>query len=282
MVIIFAFGKLTARDVGLRLRQLPLGLCLVMVAWEAVQLVQLALNLVVYKTVIFDPDLVRNGWFQTIGLFTTYFISAGLAEEIGFRGFLLPQLHLKFKGQWRLLKAVLVSEGAFALLHIPARLSAGVSIANLADNLFLTFLAGLFFVFIYLETNNLFLAVGLHTLYDMPTPLFKPLFDQRFLLILVLVTFYLVWKLSSKKQTRQLIVPDLRDYDLPIFLILLEIVLTSVSRVSVILIEMALTLWVLVLLQIALHILIPIAPIFMLLGLIVVTEALLPPKRSLV
>ena len=101
-----------------------------------------------------------------------------LAEETVFRGFFFPQFYYKFGkrlGRVRaLVTAALVSQVAFALLHLPNRLFVkGVPSSELLGDQVQLVVMGLVFLAIYVVTRNLFVAVGIHALANDPAPLIQ-------------------------------------------------------------------------------------------------------------
>ena len=100
-----------------------------------------------------------------------------LFEEIAYRGFLFPQLYLRLAGcgsaRKRLGLALLISQGLFALSHIPNRIYLGMTPSEIALDLLMLLGWGTIYTLIYLRTDNLFIVVGIHALGNTPTTLFK-------------------------------------------------------------------------------------------------------------
>jgi membrane protease YdiL (CAAX protease family) len=99
---------------------------------------------------------VLPGTEEEIRWFTLLCISAGICEEILFRGFFLPFLH---HGPWPLswTLALLVSSLSFGLNHLYQGISGVLSTA----------LAGLAFGIVFLLTGNLVLPILLHIAVDL-------------------------------------------------------------------------------------------------------------------
>jgi membrane protease YdiL (CAAX protease family) len=64
---------------------------------------------------------------------------------------------------------LVISQGLFALVHIPIRIYGGTDVVLLVPNLLYLLFLGSFFAFIYMRTGNLFFAVGVHSLLNAPT-----------------------------------------------------------------------------------------------------------------
>ena len=72
----------------------------------------------------------------------------------------------------RLVLALLVSQGLFALSHVPNRIYLGMKPDEIALDLLMLLGWGTLYALIYLRTNNLFIVVGIHALGNTPTTLF--------------------------------------------------------------------------------------------------------------
>lgn len=86
---------------------------------------------------------------------------------------------------------LVLSQSIFALIHIPNRLLNGFTLLETLPNLFIVFLLGVLFAMVYLITDNLFLAMGVHTLINMPLLIFDGLIS--FWMVLVLSVLVLIF-----------------------------------------------------------------------------------------
>ncbi len=173
--VMFIRGGLRLYDVGLIMRRLGGGVVFTLAFWGAAQLVHLLAGLLYRGYVAFSPALNDPGFM--IGLVLAQIFGNALFEEIAYRGFLFPQLYLwlgeRQRNPWkRLGLALLISQGAFALSHIPNRIYLGMTPDAIAFDLLLLLTWGVFYTIIYLRTDNLFVVVGAHAMGNVPTTLF--------------------------------------------------------------------------------------------------------------
>ena len=148
--------------------------------WVVTQLVTLATSLWSGQ-----PLQLAAGWSAgafggaMLGPLLAQLLGNALMEESNFRGFLWPQLVLRFARRlpapWALVLGAVVSQLVFSAMHVPIRLYNGADAATLAAMLLNLFLIGLVFCLIYAWTRNLFIVVGYHALLNTPTPVFEPL-----------------------------------------------------------------------------------------------------------
>jgi len=175
--LMFLAGRLRPRDVGLTTSSLRVGVLVTLGLWGASQLIGLVVNLILTGSIQLDTLWHERGTGFIFGSLIAQVFGNALQEEIVYRGFLLNQLVLKLR---RLVKrpgvaiaaALLVSQAVFALMHIPVRLLYGFTAAELPMILLMPLLLGLFFSLVYHRTGNLFIAVGVHTLNNIPLALF--------------------------------------------------------------------------------------------------------------
>ncbi len=129
-----------------------------------------------------------------------------LYEEIAYRGFLFPQVWARLAARWparpgrALVAALLGSQALFALRHVPIRILQGFDPVDLAISLAMVLAIGVIYALLYLRTQNLFLVIGVHALYDAPTALFAPtLVGSSLLLLAATVVTLLVWPRVTRR-----------------------------------------------------------------------------------
>jgi membrane protease YdiL (CAAX protease family) len=207
VVVMFGLGKLRASDVGLVWTRLLAGLVFTAGLWLLVQMTQLALELAANGTVTLAPAWSELGIPAVLGTLLGQLFGNALYEDIGYRGFLLPQVLTRLNHRWPeratrgLVVALIVTQGLFALRHIPGDILAGISGADLALDLLRVLGLGVLYALLYLRTNNLFLVIGVHALGDAPVPLFmSTLVGSSTLVLVFAVVALLVWPLFTRKQ----------------------------------------------------------------------------------
>ena len=174
-VIILRFGGLRLADLGLVFRHIPVGIAYTLGIWSAAQVILLIAGWLTYDTISLSPDWINPG--LVIGILLAQIVGNALFEEIAYRGFLFPQIYLRLSrlrdSRWsRLALALLISQGLFALSHIPNRIYLGMKPGEITLDLLMLLGWGALYTLIYLRTNNLFIVVGIHALGNTPTTLF--------------------------------------------------------------------------------------------------------------
>src|SRR5690606_19525312 len=164
--LLFAVGRLRPADVGLRARDVGGGLAFTAAYFG---LLQVALWVFAGLGGLEVVNLWAGVGAATAGyLLLAQLIGNALYEEVAFRGFLLPQLFVKFRRLGRavaIVLAALASQFLFALAHVPNRLwISGLSPAELPGALLPLFLLRLHFAALYLLTGHPFVVVGVHAI----------------------------------------------------------------------------------------------------------------------
>ncbi len=143
-------------------------------------------------------------------------IGTSFVEETFFRGFLLPQVFLRASRLWRkglsLGVAFLISLALFVVSHVPRLLSeADLAGGSMTESLFWTVRFGSILTLTFLVTRNLFVCVGLHSLWNArPTLIEAPW--QSIDRIWWALTFALLigWWLAALARSRHPKVPSTR------------------------------------------------------------------------
>lgn len=191
-VILFGWGRLRPSDVGLEWRKLPAGLLAVGLIWLALQGVGLLCSQLFHGSAIWHPQWEAYPTAVVIGWLNGTLFGVAVVEEIGFRGFLIPQFWVRLNGRWRLATAVVLSQLSFAAMHIPQLIHEQLPPAAFASRAGMVFLLGVVFALIYLLSDNLFIAMAFHGLHDSPTLLFNSNPVGQYALIFVLEILFIL------------------------------------------------------------------------------------------
>ena len=177
LVFLRAAGGLRLSDVGLT-SSLPRALLFTALLWALTQL-GIALWQLGASGQIFWNGAWRDPGAAVVAesLYSQLFGNA-LYEEIVFRGFILVQIYLfmqRRQVRHPFVTTLLTSQLFFALIHVPLQVK-GFSRGwlELLPWILATGVAGVIFAALYLKTQNLFIGVGFHALFNTPTQLFAP------------------------------------------------------------------------------------------------------------
>jgi uncharacterized protein len=196
--VIFAYARLAPGDIGLKWAQLPVGVAYTLGLWALTQAINGLVGLLGTGQLQFNAAWTQAGATVLLGALLAQVAGNALIEEAGWRGFLLPQLHLRLSaglGRGRgLILAVLGAQLLFALMHIPNRLlNERLALDELLLSLAFVFVLGIFFAAIYLRTGNLFLAIGVHALFNTPTALFASVLPSQAVLGALTILVLVAW-----------------------------------------------------------------------------------------
>jgi membrane protease YdiL (CAAX protease family) len=199
--------KLSLQDIGIVWRKLPFAMLLWVGIWLLVQGIELVAGVLLQGNAEIDPAW-SGGGLAIVALLVGHLLGTALYEKMAFRGFLLrqcfPSLHRWTKNRQVLSTAlaILVSQLAFTLFHVPWKLlTQGWSI-NLVGELSGVLLTGIVYSFLYLRTDNLFLVMGVHALGNAPTSLISPSIGTPNLLLLITVMIWILWPWVKKREEK--------------------------------------------------------------------------------
>ncbi|MEK3686806.1 CPBP family intramembrane glutamic endopeptidase [Paenibacillus sp. FSL R10-2736] len=167
IIYLWAMGRIPLRDLGLRREKLLAGCLWTFVFWLAVNVMSACINLIAGTALTWNHDLADFPNLFLGALLGQLFGNA-LLEEIIFRGFLFVQIHHWLSGTGkpssRIVKALLISQTVFALMHIPNRIYGGLSGMEFVYDFIQLVILGMLFALLYVLTRNLFIVVGVHSL----------------------------------------------------------------------------------------------------------------------
>jgi membrane protease YdiL (CAAX protease family) len=163
-------------EIGLDVAKLRPAIILTVLVWAGNQILLLIILAFTGYQIAINPQWTSDEWTRAAGAWLGQLFGNTPLEEVVFRGFLLPQCLLvalswmpRARDWIPVLVALIISQALFTALH---------AFFNLHDPhgqwlLLAQFVMGLLFAGVYLQTGNLFLAMGLHTLINNPGPLLK-------------------------------------------------------------------------------------------------------------
>lgn len=201
--VLLWYERLSLPDIGIAWEKLPFAVLFGIGAWLLIQGLEAVVSLIATGGTEIDPAWKESG-LATIGLLIGMLFGTALWEEIAFRGFLLRQCFLKF-GHWinnnRVLLAVvaiLISQMAFALFHVPWKLMTNGMSLYMVGELAGVLLTGVLYALLYLRTGNLFLVIIIHALGNAPTSLVAPTIGTPNLLLLFMMLLLIFWPRMKK------------------------------------------------------------------------------------
>jgi len=169
-------GRLSLRDLGWRWELLVPGLAATAVIWIVMQVIEVIAQLANNGQFTLSPSWSRVGVATVIGVLLGQTFGTAAGEETFFRGFLVPQLHMRFarmRGPIAIGAAIGLSQAVFALYHLPnlvlGNSGLGTGPMDIFTQLGLDFAIGVVFASLYVRTGNIFLVMGIHALQNAGT-----------------------------------------------------------------------------------------------------------------
>lgn len=198
LAILLLGGKLSLRDIGWKLEYLVPGLAATAALWIVMQLVEVIANVALNGQFQFSSSWSALAVATAVGVLAGQCFGTAVSEETFFRGFLLPQLRLKFNRMNTAVAlglAIIASQLAFSLYHLPNLIlgvsgDVGTGFSDIAVQLVIDFAIGVVFAAVYLRTGNLFLVMGIHALQNAGTSVVAtPIDPSQVMLTLAIIVF---------------------------------------------------------------------------------------------
>ena len=209
-LIIIWKNDINGKDLGIIKSKVILGIIITAVFWGVLQILNLVVMLIQVQAVDLDPTWEIYGFLPYFGDFIAQIFGNAFYEEMIFRGFLIPQFYFLFKKEEKssrktLIQALFASQVLFALKHVPIRLLSGSGIFIIFSIILLLGI-GFIFALIYLRTDNLFIAIGLHSIFNVSLSIFNVNNTINiFILIFILLIFWpkIENRIHFKKKDKQ-------------------------------------------------------------------------------
>ena len=175
-LLLVLIGRLRCNDLCLIRRRLLPAIAWVVGSWIVAQLFLLLVHL---GDVSIDPAWNGRVVAKISDLITGQLLGNALYEDVFWRAFLISQLvlllvrRMKWKFGTALTWAILVSSVLFALSHLPHDFAHGFSTSQIIYGQLGRLAAGLVLAGLFLLSNNIFIAIGIHGLVNDPLVLFE-------------------------------------------------------------------------------------------------------------
>jgi uncharacterized protein len=196
---LIVLGHLSFRDLGWKRENFVPGIAAAAVLWIVMQLVEVIADFAINGQFRLSPAWSGMGAGAMIGVLVGQSLGTAPAEETFFRGFLLPQLRVKFnrmKTGVAIGLAIVVSQLVFSLYHVPNLLlgnsgRVGTGSGDIATQLVLDLFIGVVFAALYIRTGNLFLVMGIHALQNAGTSLVATPIDPALVMFALAISVVL-------------------------------------------------------------------------------------------
>jgi uncharacterized protein len=172
--LLIGIYRIRPSEIGLDVAKLPAALVLIAILWAINQILLVSSFALLGQEIALNREWTDGRWSWEAGQWIGQLCGNTFLEEVLFRGFLLPQCILLMRiwmpimgPRMHIFAALVLSQGLFALPHVFFN-------ANQPEGQWLLlaqFVMGLMFAGVYIQTGNLFLAIGVHTLANNPGPL---------------------------------------------------------------------------------------------------------------
>ncbi len=197
--IIFWIARFRPFHLGMAWKNIKMGLLTTFFFWSMLQITQITYNYLSQGRIGF-----LNGWNQehlilVLGTFVVYTLTKALFDEITYRGLLMPQFHLKLQRYLNLpdhvtlALALFLSQAFYIIIQLPILNAGDTTEISSALTFTSVFFLSILNALIYLRTKNLYIAIGLHTLWFNPAFIVTPSVPHTFVLVIFAIGFILLW-----------------------------------------------------------------------------------------
>lgn len=197
-------GQLEPAEFGVESHKVLAGVVYAFAIWLVMNLILVVASVPPVQGLSLHPQWSQLGSSSVLSELLGQIVGNALAEEIVYRGFLFVQclflLQARLARHRRLwiIVSILAASGIFAISHVPNRFwkEQYISMAAVAGDQVMLLLSGVFFCWIYLRTQNLFFAIGVHALANRPTLLIEPpdYLPAHGLLLLLSIAIAIRWQ----------------------------------------------------------------------------------------
>lgn len=202
-LILIKNSKLSLKEIGLEKKKLKTGVFVSILFFFLLQIYGVLYSFFAFNKLAVNE--VFTQWTVVVGYYTELVLGVALFEEVVFRGFLIPQIFLRLKSNKnsRMVMTLVISQILFSIVHIPVRIVNGIDFTTLMISLAALFVVGLMFSFIYLLTENLFIAMGFHVIWDAANNSAATIYKSNYTVIIVLFFAFILMYISAVRNKKR-------------------------------------------------------------------------------
>jgi len=202
--VMLVLGRLGWHDLGLRRGAAVRAVLVLLPLWALVNVATVTHGLAAPCCPLTENPAFQLAKPLALGQLLDAFWGSGFIEEVMYRGFLLPQVYLLARrlgaSKGAALAAALVgTQLYFGLNHIPAAGRMHLGWGEGALYIVHATLVGGMFAALYLQTGNLFVAVGAHALINHPAVVYTTSTDPALLTLIGVCALMLGWPAIARR-----------------------------------------------------------------------------------
>ncbi len=192
-------------DIGVNGASMKIGYITAFIIWVLINMFQLIIGLIVNGKVLLNPSWGEDGFTVMIGYLLSQVFGVAIQEELLFRGYLFPQLTKKMSRKYpenstlAIFLGIILANTLFSLMHLPIRIYAGNDIFSIFFDLFVLLGLGVLFTFIYILTENIWIAIGVHALGNATTLIFSQVISADIILYVIILILCIIWPQIEEK-----------------------------------------------------------------------------------
>lgn len=206
-VMIIKNQKYKLANLGLNKTKLIKGIIFTLILYVVLQVYSALESYLTFGK--FSVNKAMADWVLVAGYYLELIFGVGLFEEVVFRGFLISQMFMRLKSKKsktaKMFLALIISQFLFSIVHIPIRIANGVNYISILISLGTIFVIGMVFAILYVLTENLFICIGVHAIWDAAMNNVITIYNSSYAFVIVglfvFVTMYVkVINLKNKKR----------------------------------------------------------------------------------
>ena len=202
--VVVWIGKFRSFQLGATLTDFKIGLISTFFFWSLLQLIFIAIGSISPGGITFLTGQTGTNPLLVLGTFVLFAFSKALYDEVIYRSLVLPQFLIKVRRFIDLPPAatltitIVLSQVIYLIIQMPL-----VSLVNTETNLSLSFLSlfllSLLNAVVYFRTRNIFICVGIHTLWFYPLFVVNTSIPQEYMLVAIGLGLIALWPLLPKE-----------------------------------------------------------------------------------
>ena len=205
--VVFWIGQFNKWHLGLNITNFKTSILSTFFLWVFLQAALMLFSVFSNQENLFLSSQNIERFLLLLGSFFVFAITKALYDEIVYRSLILPQFHLKIQRfvnvspKVALVIAILISQIIYLIIQTPLISIGDISTFNMAFTFGALFVLGILNSLVYLRTKNIYVAVGIHTLWFYPMFIVEASLPHMLILAGLVSAFIIVWPMLPNTST---------------------------------------------------------------------------------
>ncbi len=197
--IVFWIGRFNAKELGIQAKNLKMGILSTFFLWALIQIALIGWSSLQDQGIVFLNSEGLRDTLILAGSFLLFAVTKAFFDEVVYRALLISQVYFKIEryvdlpARAALVFAVIISQSIYLIIQMPLINAIDTQEIGMLYTILTLLFVSVFNALIYLRTRNLYVSIGIHTLWYYPVFVVEAPMPHYFILAVFVIGLIVIW-----------------------------------------------------------------------------------------